>query len=307
MLIGQYFGGTSPNYYNDLGNYKKINSIMPKSLQTIKIIGENIPNYFLYSCSINRITIGEAINSIGNYNFGGAYSTIKEIYCEAKAKPSEWEDDWNDGIPVIWDCNNNDVATDGFIYTMIDGLRYAIKDGVAEVIQKIRDEEIEMINIPSSIIYKNQIYCVSSIGQEAFSGYKALKHVYIPNTISQIKYSAFYGCGKLEYLIVPSSVIEIEQYAFAKCDYATIILPSTVIYIDYLAFNGDDLEIYYEGKHMPDSWDIDWNKGFYDLDFGNIYYYSKQAPNINSDGTAYDGNYWHYVNGVPTIWVYTTE
>ena len=34
-----------------------------------------------------------------------------------------------------------------------------------------------------------------------------------------------------------------------------------------------------------------------------MYYYSESEPELNSDGTAYDGNYWRYVDGVPTPWV----
>lgn len=33
-----------------------------------------------------------------------------------------------------------------------------------------------------------------------------------------------------------------------------------------------------------------------------MYYYSETEPELNSDGTAYDGNYWRYVDGVPTVW-----
>ena len=34
------------------------------------------------------------------------------------------------------------------------------------------------------------------------------------------------------------------------------------------------------------------------------YYYSKNEPALNSDGSAYDGNYWHYdSDGItPVIW-----
>lgn len=34
------------------------------------------------------------------------------------------------------------------------------------------------------------------------------------------------------------------------------------------------------------------------------YYYSESEPALSSDGTAYDGNYWHYdTDGVtPVIW-----
>ena len=35
------------------------------------------------------------------------------------------------------------------------------------------------------------------------------------------------------------------------------------------------------------------------------YYYSESKPTLNTDGTAYDGNYWRYVDSVVTPWVYT--
>ena len=34
-----------------------------------------------------------------------------------------------------------------------------------------------------------------------------------------------------------------------------------------------------------------------------IYYRSDIEPPLNSSGTDYNGKYWHYVDGVPTIWV----
>lgn len=33
------------------------------------------------------------------------------------------------------------------------------------------------------------------------------------------------------------------------------------------------------------------------------YYYSETEPALNSDGTAYDGNYWHYdANNEVVVW-----
>lgn len=40
------------------------------------------------------------------------------------------------------------------------------------------------------------------------------------------------------------------------------------------------------------------------LERATRYYYSESEPALNSEGTAYDGNYWHYdTDGVtPVIW-----
>ena len=38
-----------------------------------------------------------------------------------------------------------------------------------------------------------------------------------------------------------------------------------------------------------------------------VHYYSEYEPSLNTEGTAYDGSYWHYVDGVATPWFYTKE
>ncbi|MBQ9730459.1 MAG: hypothetical protein IJV80_06600 [Clostridia bacterium] len=49
------------------------------------------------------------------------------IYCEAELKPSGWDAHWigwdvglfNPTCPVVWNCTENEVAGDGFIYTVV--------------------------------------------------------------------------------------------------------------------------------------------------------------------------------------------
>ena len=43
------------------------------------------------------------------------------------------------------------------------------------------------------------------------------------------------------------------------------------------------------------------------MQFALRYYYSEQEPPQNDAGTAYLGNYWHYVEGEPTIWIKQTQ
>ena len=42
------------------------------------------------------------------------------------------------------------------------------------------------------------------------------------------------------------------------------------------------------------------------LTSATVYYYSETEPAINEDETAYDGNYWHFVEGEIVIWVKET-
>jgi len=67
--------------------------------------------------------------------------------------------------------------------------------------------------------------------------------------------------------------------------------------------------VYYKGTTE------DWDKIIFDGSFNaNLrnatrYYYSETEPALNADGTAYDGNYWHYAaDGItPVVWTYREE
>jgi len=86
----------------------------------------------------------------------------------------------------------------------------------------------------------------------------------------------------------------------------SIIIPQGVTYIGTEAFYGCDAlkKVYYKGTAA------EWASvsiGFRNeciTSVNNLYYYSETEPVLNADGTAYDGNYWHYdKDGVtPVIW-----
>ncbi|MBQ9118220.1 MAG: hypothetical protein IJY11_03350 [Clostridia bacterium] len=69
-------------------------------------------------------------------------------------------------------------------------------------------------------------------------------------------------------IVIPDSVTSINKYAFGECD---------------------NLTIYCEATSKPIGWDSDWNYNC------PTYWYSETQPTT-------EGNYWHYVDGVPTIW-----
>ena len=71
-------------------------------------------NAFEYCSSLTSITIPASVTSIGSDAF--YYCSSLTIYCKAASKPSGWGSNWNNGRPVVWNSNNNDVASDGYIY-----------------------------------------------------------------------------------------------------------------------------------------------------------------------------------------------
>lgn len=73
-----------------------------------------------------------------------------------------------------------------------------------------------LIEIPSSISFKDQVFKVTGISNEAF-----------------------YGCNKLEVITIPNSVVCIEEYAFKNCkSLVSITLSKNITYIGKGAFSG---------------------------------------------------------------------
>ena len=190
-----------------------------------------------YGCgSLTSIEIPASVTSIGDDAFRDCGGLT--ISCEAANKPSGWSSFWNDQCPVVWDCNNNEVATDGYVYGIIDRIRYAWKDGVATVARQPRSLSGDIV-IPISIAYKGVVYPVTSIGGEAFYGCGSLTSVEIPDSVTSIGDNVFYGCGSLTSVEIPDSVTRIDTQAFYGCGSLTSIeIPASVTSIGANAFYG---------------------------------------------------------------------
>ena len=133
-----------------------------------------------------------------------------------------------------------------------------------------------------------------------------LSSITIGKNVKKIPSCAFYGCNKIKSITIPDNVTFIGDKAFYGCySLTSITIPDGVTSIGYSAFDGcGKLEIvYYKGSKTQ------WNKistSSYNsnLTSATRYYYSETEPALNSDGSAYDGNYWHYDTNstTPVIW-----
>lgn len=149
----------------------------------------------------------------------------------------------------------------------------------------------ENITIPGTIDGKR----VTGISSIAFAG-SGIKSVVIPEGITGIGDYAFWYCSDLTSVSIPDGLTHISTGAFAWCNSLTnITISDSVVSIGDQAFYlcNSLTSVYYTGT--SDAWNL-MNIG----DAGNLtaatrYYFSETTP-------ANTGNWWHYVDGVPTSW-----
>ena len=137
---------------------------------------------------------------------------------------------------------------------------------------------------------------VTSIGDWAFCYCDSLTIITIPDSVTSIGYKAFENCNGLTSVVIPDSVTSIGDHAFLGCSGLTsITIPDSVTSIGIGAFTWCDslADVYYSGTES------DWAGvsigSNAELMSATVYYYSETQPTES-------GNYWHYVDGVPTKW-----
>lgn len=83
--------------------------------------------------------------------------------------------------------------------------------------------------------------------------------------------------GEIKSLFISDSITVIEEWAFEECTVESVFFEGTTEQWSSVEIEGD-------------------NAG---LDVAVVYFYTDIPP-------ADDGNYWHYVNGIPTVWTKET-
>ena len=178
------------------------------------------------------------------------------------------------------------VSGDNPYYASVDGNIYS-KD-MKTFIRYAPGSDVTSFVVPSSV---NQIY------NFAFESCGSLVNIVLPEGITSIPFHAFMGCTSLESLKIPDGVRNIDMFAFMACrSLEYIVIPASLTSISS-AFDGCDslTTVFYGGTEG------DWKKISIDSMFNDsllaatVCYYSATEPT-----TA--GNFWHYVDGVPTAW-----
>lgn len=136
---------------------------------------------------------------------------------------------------------------------------------------------------------------VKSIKENAFNGCTSLKNVVLPNGL--IYLSGFSNSG-ITKITIPSTVTFIDSYAFKNTKLVSVVVPQSVETMGMCVFAGCDenMTIFVENNRIPADWDIEWNA--LNLEEKNVFKFCLFSINMPEQS----GNYWHYVNGIPTIW-----
>ena len=250
-----------------------------------------IKKYAFYSfTSLTSITIPDSVTSIGDYAFS---------YC-----PSLTSITIPDSVTSIGNCAFRNCTS----LTSI-----TIPDSVTSIGSSAFEDctSLTSVTIPDS---------VTSIGSSAFRNCTGLTGITIPDSVTSIGYYAFYNCTSLTGITIPDSVTRIGSLMFNNCtSLASITIPDSVTSIGEEAFydctsltsitipdsvtsigsyafqNCTSLKtVYYIGT--AEQW-AGIGIGSYNTNLTNAtrYYYSETQPTTS-------GNYWHYVDGVPTAW-----
>ena len=104
-----------------------------------------------------------------------------------------------------------DVVVDGIYYNLVE------QEKTAEVTSSdIR--YTGKITIPKTITVDEEVYNVTSIGENAFSCSDNLISVMIPNSVISIGSNALFRCYSLTSVTIPNSVTSIGDYAFFGCE-----------------------------------------------------------------------------------------
>ena len=163
------------------------------------------------------------------------YKTIEEITINKQQLDclgNKSTDNNNVVADVEFNCyDSQDISFD------YNGLCYSIDKVNNGMLVKGIIADYRTLYIPEEVIYKNNKYAVTSIGEKAFQGNLSLATIFIPKNVKKISDFAFDGCKSLHTIFLSSDLNNIGDFAFLDCpSLAFISLPSSVVEIGAYAF-----------------------------------------------------------------------
>ena len=225
------------------------------SIQTITM-GEGVTSIgekaFSGCTRLTAITLPESVTSIGNSAFYSC-SRLNGAFISAETPPTIGTSVFPNNsfyiyVPASsveayksaegWSGYNNIQSTD---LIRVDGIWYEFitKAKIAKVSTPTGIKYAGSISIPATVTYEGVTYSVTSIGEKAFYEFSGLTAITLPEGVTSIGDWAFHGCSGLTAITLPESVTRIGNYACQHCSsLTTITIPEGVTSIGGGAFWG---------------------------------------------------------------------
>lgn len=283
----------------------------------IKTIG----NFAFNECAIVNVTIPDSVTTIGESAF---------YYCSNLTSIVIPDSVTSIGEEAFYSCGNLMKVTLGKNLTTVGGWAFGCCDGLYEIVNH-SSLELSIGSGKNGNVALNAYVVMDSSGNKTYrSGYDEATYiatddgfrfvceytifgearykligyigeprtVTLPTNVNGNSYSLHKVRG-LTSVIVPEGTTSIDFEAFDCISLKSVTIPKSVTSIGSDAFHqyvqGGLTAVYYVGT--ADEWaQIEIMDGNYGLTAATCYFYSETQP------TAVEGNYWHYVDGEPTPW-----
>jgi hypothetical protein len=142
---------------------------------------------------------------------------------------------------------------------------------------------------------------VTSIGDSAFYGSSVLTDVTLPGTITSLGTEIFSECTALKHVTFNEGITSLPKAVlWASTEYhsealSSVYIPSTITTMTSGAFSFSyTVDFYLNFTAVPSSWPSDWAGNN-----AHVILYSASKP-----AESETSNYWRFVDGKPTKWVY---
>ena len=86
-----------------------------------------------------------------------------------------------------------------------------------ETQNEVANEYTDTVVVPTTVVYEDSVYQVTTLGVFAFAGCSLLEAVVFTD-VERISWGAFWGCLGMRSIVIPESVKVIESFAFYACE-----------------------------------------------------------------------------------------
>ena len=240
---------------------------------------------FEYNRSFTSVSIPASVTTIGEYAF--AHCSVTTVTFAANSKLTTLDE-----YAFFLSSSLQSIALPDGVTTIgvaaFNGCNNITSISIPDSITTIEDRALDF-NSSAFTVYNNAKYLGNSTNPYLVlvkASDTSLTTCDIHTGAKIILIFAFDNCTSLKSVTIPNSVTTICNAAFYYCN------SLSTVYYGGTAEEWADISIDSTGNDK--------------LTSATVYYYSETEPALNEDETAYDGNYWHFVEGEIVIWVKET-